>query len=356
MSSAVASDPSSPLAYAGLAEAQWAKYHDNNDQKWLVQAAVSVRLAEYRNPDLAEVHRIDGLLEATNGAYEAAKVEYQRAIELEPNNSDGYRRLGIAYRLTNQANEAFAAFQKAVQVQPSDFRPYLELGGFYFYRGNYGEAIKHFRKAIEVAPNEPKPRFNLANMYINRGYFSEAEREIRESIRLRETPASLETLGLDLLYEGKESDAIPIFMRAAKLAPERELTWRNLGICYRRTHRLAAAYRVNRLGLQSAETEMTKNPSDGLARTHLAYLCAYLGQPGRAKSEIDQALHSAPDNADIRFMAVLTYEAIHLRDRALAVLADSTNDTIDDVGRWPDLADLQKDLRYLELRKVRGLN
>jgi len=355
MSSAVASDPSSPLAYAGLAEAQWAKYHDNNDGKWLNQATESARLADYRNPDLPEVHRIEGELKQTNGACEEAKVEYQRAIELEPNNSDGYRRLGSAYRVTNQFNEALAAFKKAVQVQPYYFRPYLDLGGFYFYRGDYGEAIKHFRKAIEIAPHEPRPHFNLANLYINRGFYSEAEREIRDAIRLRETAASLETLGLDLLYERKEQDAIPVLMRAAKLAPEHELPWRTLGICYRRTHRPGAAYRANRIGLQTAEAEVTKNPSDGWARSHLAYLCAYLGQPGRAKSEIDQALRSTPDNADTRFMAVLTYEAIHLRDRALAVLAESKKATVEDVGRWPDVADLQKDSRYMELRKVHGL-
>jgi serine/threonine protein kinase/tetratricopeptide (TPR) repeat protein len=355
MSSAVAADPGSALAYAGLAEAQWAEYHDSNDGKWLNQATESARLAQYRNPDLAEVHRIMGLLEQENGASEAAKVEYKRAIELEPNNGDGYRRLGIAYRVTNQFNEALAAFRKAVQVQPSDFRPYLELYSFYFYLGEYGEAIKHCRKAIEVAPGEPKPRFALANLYVNRGYFNEAEREIRESIRLRETPASLETLGLDLLYERKERDAIPILIRAAKLGPEHQLTWLDLGICYRRTHQASAAYRANRLGLQAAEAEVTKNPSNGWARTHLAYLCAYLGQQGRAKSEIDQALRSMPDNADTHFMAVLTYEAIQMRDRALAVLADSTADTIEDVGRWPDVADLQKDLRYVELRKIRGL-
>ncbi len=355
MSNAVAADPSSALAYAGLAEAQWAEYHVNNDRKWFIPAAESARLAEYRNPDLAEVHRIVGLIDATNGLFEAAKVEYGRAIELDPNNSDGYRRLGMAYRLTNRPNDAVAAFQKAVQVQPGDFRPHLDLGTLYFYRPDYGQAIKHYRKAIEVAPGEPKPRFNLANLYINRGFYSEAEREIREAIRLYETPASLATLGLDLLYQRRESEAIPILVRAAKLGPESALTLLHLGICYRRTHQPLAAYRTNRLGLQAAEMEMTKDPSDGLARSHLAYLCASLGQPGRAKSEIDQALRSPPDNADTRFMAVLTYEAIHLRDRALAVLAESQKATVEDVGRWPDVADLQKDSRYLELRKVHGL-
>jgi len=354
MTKAVAADPDSALTYAGLAEAQWSKYHATKDKTWLDRAEESVRLAEYRNPDLAAVHRIAGLLEATTGVDEAARVEYRRAIELEPGNSEAYRRLGMAYEADNQFEASLAAFHKAAEVQPGDFRVYQELGAFYFHRGDYGQAVKEFRKAVEAAPAEPRPHFNLANACINMGLYGEAEHEIRESIRFRETPDSLETLGLVLIYESKEREAISFLLRAANLNPDRYLTWLHLGICYRRTNQIAEAARANRRGLHAAETEMAKNPRSGWIRSSLAYLCANLQERQRAESEIAQALQLSPKDADTQFMAVLTNEALHRRDETLAVLSTSSIGTIADLSRWPDLADLHQDPRFLDLMAVHG--
>jgi Flp pilus assembly protein TadD len=69
----------------------------------------SVRQAENRNPDLAPVHRIAGLLKANDGRYEQATEEYLRAIELDPKNSDAWRRLGKVYQTINQPDQALAA-------------------------------------------------------------------------------------------------------------------------------------------------------------------------------------------------------------------------------------------------------
>jgi tetratricopeptide (TPR) repeat protein len=355
MAKAVAADPDSPLAYAGLAEAQWSRYHATKDKNWLTRATESVRRAEYRNPDLPEVHRISGRLDAEAGSYESAMVEYRRAIELEPDNGEAYRRLGIVYRWNNQLNESLTSFRKAVELAPHDFRVYEDLGALYFYRGEYAEAVKQFRKAVEIAPNEPKAHFNLANVCLNVGLYGEAESEVREAIRLHETPDLLETLGLILMYEGKEQAAIPYFLRATDLSPVEYLAWLHLGTCYRRTKQAAEATLAYRKGLQAAELEMEKDPRDGWVRSGLAYLCVNLGQQLRAASEIAQALRLSPKNAETQFMAVLTYESLHRRDEALAIVSTAPVGTVRDLSRWPDLADLHQDARFLDLLTVRGI-
>jgi eukaryotic-like serine/threonine-protein kinase len=355
MTKAVAADPDSPLTYSGLAEAQWLKYHATKDRKFLSQAVESARRAEYRNPDLAEVHLISGQLKKEAGSYEAAMVEYRRAIELQPRNGEGYRRLGIVHRSNNQLDESLMDFRKAVEVAPQDFRIYLDLGALYFYRGEYGEAVKHFRKAIEIAPNEPKARFNLANVCLNMGQYDKAEREIREAIRLAEIPSSLETLGLVLMYQQKERAAIPFFLRAANLTPDQYIDWLHLGTCYRRTKQAAKATRAYQRGLQAAELEMARNPYDGRVRSSLAYLCINLGQRLRANSEIEQALRLSPNNAETQFMAVLTYETLRRRDETLTLLRTAPAGTVADLGRWPDLADLHQDPRFLGLLTIRGI-
>jgi tetratricopeptide (TPR) repeat protein len=345
---AVTVDPDSPLTYAGLAEAQLLKYVLTNDKRWLNRTAESVRQAEDRNPDLPQVHVVAGLLKANAGWYEQATAEYLRAIELEPSNGDAYRRLGEAYRKNNQPGEALASFRKAIEVDPQQYRNFQNLGSFYYQRANYEEAVKYFRSAVALAPNEPSVHFSIGAAELDLGHLEAAENELRTSIRLREDPRALHTLGHVLMYQQRDRQAIPFIERALSLGPERYLWWINLGTAYRRAGRTSDSRSAYGRGLDLAEAEMNKNPRNGLVRAGLAYLCTQLGDHRRAESEITQALQQSPD-ADTLWMAAITYEALGRRNDTLSVLAASPSGVRADVSRWPDVADLHKDSRFLEL-------
>ncbi|HEY2139261.1 MAG TPA: tetratricopeptide repeat protein, partial [Chthoniobacterales bacterium] len=355
MERAVAADPGSPLTYAGLAEAQWFKYAITDDNLWLERATESVRQAENRNPDLAQVHRIAGLLRAEAGWYEQAISHYLRAIEIDPNDSDAHRRLGEVYQRNSQLDEALTAFQKAVELNPEQYRNHRDLGAFYHARADYAQAVVHFRKAVELAPDEPSMHFGLGLAYEGLGQFTPAENELRSAVQLRETPISLHALGVVLLFEGRDREALPNFVRALSLGTEKYLWWMNLGIAYRRVGLPADAERANRRGLALAEAEMIKNPRSGYVRSHLAYLCARLGDRRRAESEIAQAMQQSPSDADTLWMAAVTYEALGKRNETLSVLAASPTGVLADLSRWPDVADMSQDSRFLELLTSHGI-
>jgi len=154
------------------------------------------------------------------------------------------------------------------------------------------------------------------------------------------------------MYQRRETEAIPFLERTVQLEPDRYLAWMDLGICYRRTNRTSDASAANRRGLQAAEAEMARNPRSGYVRSFLAYLCAATGDRRRAESEIAQALQLSPTNADARWMAVVTYESLGRRDASLAVLGASTAETIADINRWPDVADLRTDSRFQQMLKT----
>ncbi len=346
---AVAADPDSPLVYAVLAEAQWLKYFLTNDASWKQRMDESVRQAELRNPDLAPVHRVAGLLQARAGNYEMAVAHYKRAIALDSSNGDGYRRLGDVYEEKNLLDDAKLAFQQALAVDPNYFRLQQDVGSFYLDQAANLDALPYFVKAVELAPDEPNPRFALGVAYEDLGRFDDAERELRKALDLQETANALHTLGIVLMYEGKDADAIPYLERTVHLETERYLAWMDLGICYRRMNRAADAAAANRRGLQAAETEMARDPRNGYVRSFLAYLCAATGNRQRAESEIAQALQLSPTNADARWTAVLTYEALDERNASLDVLQGSTGETIANINRWPDAAGLRADPRFQQL-------
>jgi hypothetical protein len=53
-------------------------------------------------------------------------------------------------------------------------------------------------------------------------------------------------------------------------------------------------------------------------------------------------------------MAARTYEALDRRNDTLAVLADSPAGMLADLSRWPEVVDLHRDPRFLELLTSRG--
>jgi serine/threonine protein kinase/Flp pilus assembly protein TadD len=346
---AVAADPESPLTHAGLAEAEWFKYFLTQDGTWLVRATESARQAELREPDLAPVVHIQGILDANAGRYERSEAEYRRVIELEPGNSDAHRRLGLVLEQNNQPDQALVEYRKALEVSPGYYRAYQDMGSFYFNRGNYDEAAKFLNKMVELAPNEPNAHYALGVTYLDLGRFAESEKELRISIGLGDTPAALHTLGLVLMYEGRDHEAVPYISQALSRAPERYLWWSNLGIAYHRLKLKPESERASRRALALAEKEMTRNPRDGQIRSYLAYLCARLGDRSRAESEIAQALALSPNDADTRWAAAVTYEALGERDSTLSVLSASPAGVLADLSHWPDVADLHTDPRFQQL-------
>ena len=354
---AVAADSDSALTYAALAEAQRTKYTVTRDRLWLDRARQSAREAERRNPDLPPVHRIAGGLLQDTGAYEMATTEYSRAIELEPGNTEAHRRLAQVYQLNNQPDEAMAAFRKAIETGPEYYRNYQSFGAFYNSRANSGEAVKQYQKAVELAPDEPSAHFGLGTGYMDFGDYEAAENELRLAIRLAGGDNAVASVNLAsvLMRLGREREAADHLTELLKRWPDRTLAWVNLAICYRRIGLLAESERANRNGLALAEKEMTLNPRNGYIRTRLAYVCARLGDQRRAESEISQAMGLSPTDADVLWTAAATYEALGQRKNALDVLSAAPDQVLVSLKRWPDVADLSKDPRFLHLLAVRNI-
>jgi Flp pilus assembly protein TadD len=346
---AVAEDGDSPLTYAALAEARQWKFFLTRDRAWLERAKESELEAQRRNPDLSQVHRAAGLLSYRQDFYALAAAECLRAVALDPSDGEAHRVLGQAYEAGNRLDEALAQYRKAVEADSPDYRNHQQLGTFYYNRADYAEALPHFLKAVELAPAEPAAHHALGLDYFSSGRLPEAEYEYRLAIRLGETPDELHNLGLVLIEEGKYSDAIASFLRALSLAPKQHLYQMNLGTAYRLMNRKAESEEAFRNALELAGQELGRNPRDGRTRSHLAFVCARLGDSKRAETEIAQAPVQSPDDAQVRFMAVATFEAMGRRDDALKILNTFSYPELADVNRWPDLADLSQDSRFLQL-------
>ena len=338
-----------PLTHAKLAEAQWVKYERTRDPQWQERAIASLKNAEQRNPDVAAVRLLSGLIHESFGQYERAQEDLRRAIELEPNNGDAWRRLGNVYEGSNQPNEALSAYKKAIELQPDYFKNYEQLGYFFFRRGEYEEALRQRKRVVELVPDLADAHYQMAAPYLNIGRYADAEHELNVAIGYQETANAVEGLGLSRMYQGLDREAIPYLQRAIKIGPPMSLYYINLGTVLRRANFPREAQEAYHNGLDLAEAALAQNPKDGYEKSCLAYLCARLGEVRRAESEAAQALQLSAGAIRVRWMVALTYEALGQHDRTLATIRDVPASMLDRLYRFPDLADLRANTRFQQL-------
>ncbi len=344
---AVAADPDSPLTYAALAEAQWIKSVDTGQAEWKEKALESARQAELRDPDVPEVHMISGWLKKNSGNYELAEADFQRVIELQPNNGDAWRRLGLTYESAGLLSEALTAYQKAVQVRPDDFNNHWALGGFHIGRSQYPEAVTQFQIMVSQKPRLEDSHRLLGQAFFELQRFPEAETELRKAINIRDSSQAEQVLGNVLWFTNRFPEATTHYLRAIAIGPETTLLWLDLGSCYSQEGRKRDASDAFRRGLPLARKELIKDPRNWREHANQAYLEARLGDGGAAESDIAQVLQVSRDDQTLQ-MAILTYEALGRRDQSLQLLAKSPS-ILPGIKSLPELADLRRDPRFTEL-------
>jgi serine/threonine protein kinase/tetratricopeptide (TPR) repeat protein len=342
-------DPRSSLPLAGLVEAKVMKFEETHQETHLDDARRSLRAAESLSPDSPRVRMAAGLLKETASQYEQALEDYRGVQDHEPRNVDALRRIAGVYDKLHMPSEAVEAYQKAIELDPGYYAGYHGLGVLYYYHGNYPEAARQFQKSIEQAPGLFDEYTNLGAALDELGQDTEAEKALLASLKLRETPRALNSMGAIRAYQKKDVEAIAYYKRAVALDPSNYITVENLADSNRRLGRMRDAKAAYRQAMDLALSTLKENPRLGYPRGYVAYIAARLGDRKRAEDEIAQALQLSPGETKVIRSAVLTYEALGQRDRAIQVLDAATPDLLRELDRQPDLADFSQDSRFRQL-------
>jgi tetratricopeptide (TPR) repeat protein len=77
-----------------------------------------------------------------------------RAVELNPDDAEGHRRLGKMYRTKQDVDHAIAEFRAAIAKNDRDFPVYFDLAGLLLSKGQSDEADRLFRRVVRGSPDE----------------------------------------------------------------------------------------------------------------------------------------------------------------------------------------------------------
>jgi tetratricopeptide (TPR) repeat protein len=103
-------------------------------------------------------------------------------VELKPNDSEKYKRLGVKTRLVEDFEGAISNYQRSLEIDPNDGITHDYLGYACFRLGRYAEAEKEFQVAIVQRPDYKWPSINLVKVYCAQQKYPEARKQF-EGIR-----------------------------------------------------------------------------------------------------------------------------------------------------------------------------
>ena len=107
------------------------------------------------------------------GFYEAIKC-FSEAIANNPNYASAYSCRGLAYNAEGKYDEAISDFNKALNIDPKDVVAYTNRVDAYDNKGKFELAITDLNKAIEISPESAELYYNIAVIYVKVGRKKEA--------------------------------------------------------------------------------------------------------------------------------------------------------------------------------------
>jgi protein O-GlcNAc transferase len=150
---------------------------------------------------------------------EDAKIEFSRAIALDPKMAAAHLNLGLVL-MDSDPGAAAEAFRHAAELQPMESRPRF-LAGFSLERaGKFAEAIEQYHAALALSPKDYEVHFALGRVLLRTGDAPESEGQFREAVAARgdSAPARL-GLANALLAEKKYEPASDALNEYLKLNP-----------------------------------------------------------------------------------------------------------------------------------------
>ncbi|MCE5209838.1 MAG: tetratricopeptide repeat protein [Chloroflexi bacterium] len=197
---AITADPNNYAAYAYLAEVYALQVQAGEDDLTTLDNAVEAsRTAMDLNQNALETLRARGVVLELTGNYEEAAVQFEAAINQNPNIADLHLALGRNYRYLTLYDKAVEEFNRANALNPSDPLPDTYISRTYLTVGEISKAIQYAEQALKDDPTDPYMYGNLGTMYYRNEQYNEAIKYFRIGIQggLSEDGQVVEGLPLD---------------------------------------------------------------------------------------------------------------------------------------------------------------
>jgi len=133
-------------------------------------------------PNFAKVYNNRGLVFISNGQFEEALKDFNKAIQLDPDLVEAYSNRGSSHLYNEQYDLAIADFDKVIRLNPQFAEVYSNRGLALLRKEKFDLALKDVMKAIELDPQNTDAYLNKSLIYTQQKEYDEAIVVLSEAI------------------------------------------------------------------------------------------------------------------------------------------------------------------------------
>lgn len=253
-----------PKILAALIKSYASEGNQNGtEDKAFKTAEPYVKQALDLKPQNAEVLIAVGYLYETNGKYQDALGYYNKGLELDAKNSQGYFHKGHVLEFLNDSAQARQSYEKAYSLDQNDPLIVMSIAKYKLFDGLTDDALLLYKRAskLESANADQKAEALTNASIITRGNLS----QIGDALKLseeatKESPSyspALGNHGYNLALSGDSTQAIAYMQKAIAANPRISQNYWYLGLIYRATKNYPASISMQEQGLAKFENDNT---------------------------------------------------------------------------------------------------
>jgi Tfp pilus assembly protein PilF len=146
---------------------------------------------------------------------------FSHAIAVTKDNALAHLNLGVALEEQNKPEAALIEYQKALQLDPCRHETYNNIGKLLNDGGQPEAALNYCRASVRLNPKSPFSHNSLGIVLMELGHFDEAMSQFSEAAQLdaHYAPPRFQ-MGKILLKQGRDAEAMPYFHEALRIAPD----------------------------------------------------------------------------------------------------------------------------------------
>ena len=153
-----------------------------------------------------------------NGQMDLALPNYNKAIELKPDNAGTLNSRGKLYFDAGNAQQALQDYTASINADPTIGEVYVNRGAAYGSLQQYDQALADISKGLELDPDNVNGYLNRSLLYYMNGRYEEALQDHNSYLaRNPYKPEMWYERGITKRRLGREADAIPDFDQAIRL-------------------------------------------------------------------------------------------------------------------------------------------
>ncbi len=188
---ALSYDPNSSDAYVGIGRIyrlQAANYGTdsvrNITSHTFDEAVANLRKALELDPDNSEAMKYLGVTYMHQGEFQLARQQLEAGIALHPGDAELYARLSASLIGLEQYDEAVTQAETSLGIDPNNYWGLSALGMAFYYLGDLGRAIPSFERAIRVDPRHHQGYTDLGNAYFQSRSWYRARDNYEQALEL----------------------------------------------------------------------------------------------------------------------------------------------------------------------------